>query len=416
MSEKQSSTEKDQAVLNPRSTKRNWAPYWLILPALIYLALFFAWPMFRGLSLAVWDDEAILRLHTEADVESEVAGSLPQGTQVAILESQGNVMNEEALAESNLVTEIWFRISTEDAAIQGWTSEARVRVREEDDAGNATVGSIRRKLASGADPQTEVYAEPNAASEIIGKLDANQRVNILAQTTLEVWYLISGEEDGKVVEGWTPSRYIQTYGEGETGRIDSGNAGELTAKYFQRMVNDRFFWPAMGATFLLMILIIPVQFVLAIIMALVIQAQLKGNSFFLYVFAIALGVSDLAAGIVWFSIFTQYGFLNTILQGLGLIDAAHRLPDGADTLLDHHCHLAGRSLARHSHRHGHRRLRFAGHLRRGHGGRRHLWGEHVAASSLRDSAHVEAQPTGGAHSAHHPGLAGLRRGHRPERR
>jgi len=48
---------------------------------------------------------------------------------------------------------------------------------------------------------------------------------------------------------------------------------------------------------------------------------LKGSGLFLYVFAIALGVSDLAVGIVWYSIFTQLGFLNSILQGLGLIDA-----------------------------------------------------------------------------------------------
>ncbi|HEX6035696.1 MAG TPA: sugar ABC transporter permease, partial [Anaerolineales bacterium] len=35
----------------------------------------------------------------------------------------------------------------------------------------------------------------------------------------------------------------------------------------------------------------------------------------------ALGISDLAVGILWYSIFTQSGFLNSILQGLGLIDS-----------------------------------------------------------------------------------------------
>jgi len=87
------------------------------------------------------------------------------------------------------------------------------------------------------------------------------------------------------------------------------------------MVNDRFFWPALRTTLLLIVLIIPAQFVLAIIMALVIQANLKGSGIFLYIFAIALGVSDLAVGILWYSIFTQSGYLNSILQGLGLIDA-----------------------------------------------------------------------------------------------
>jgi multiple sugar transport system permease protein len=36
--------------------KRNWAPYILILPSLIYLALFFAWPMVQGLVLAVREE------------------------------------------------------------------------------------------------------------------------------------------------------------------------------------------------------------------------------------------------------------------------------------------------------------------------------------------------------------------------
>jgi multiple sugar transport system permease protein len=87
------------------------------------------------------------------------------------------------------------------------------------------------------------------------------------------------------------------------------------------MVNDRFFWPALRTTLLIIVLVIPVQFVLSIIMALVIQANLRGTNFFLYIFSIALGISDLAVGILWYSIFTQLGFLNSILQGLGLIDA-----------------------------------------------------------------------------------------------
>jgi multiple sugar transport system permease protein len=86
------------------------------------------------------------------------------------------------------------------------------------------------------------------------------------------------------------------------------------------MVSDRFFMPAFRTTLLLTVLIIPAQFVLAIIMALVIQAELKGTSIFLYIFSIALGVSDLAVGILWYSIFTQLGYLNSILLSLGLID------------------------------------------------------------------------------------------------
>ena len=304
--------------------RRNWAPFLLILPSIIYLAIFFAWPMFRAMTLAVWDESAILRLHAEADAGSAAAGALPRGAAVAILERQGNELDLDASNASNLKTEIWFQIRGEDRsgqAVEGWAQETRVRVREQDASGRPLAGTIRRKLGSDVDPLTDVFSEANIVSPVVGKLDANAQVAIVGQSVLELWYLVRGAGDGEPVEGWAQSRYIQVYGDGETGRIDRGNAGELTPRYIQAMVGDRFFWPAFWTTLLLMVLIIPVQFVLAIIMALIIQQQLRGNTVFLYIFAIALGVSDLAVGIVWYAIFTQYGYLNSILQSLGLINA-----------------------------------------------------------------------------------------------
>jgi multiple sugar transport system permease protein len=70
-----------------------------------------------------------------------------------------------------------------------------------------------------------------------------------------------------------------------------------------------------------MVLILPVQFVLAIVMALVIQSRIRANTLFLYIFAIPLGAADLAVGLVFFSIFTQNGYLNSLLVQLGLLDA-----------------------------------------------------------------------------------------------
>jgi multiple sugar transport system permease protein len=40
----------------------------------------------------------------------------------------------------------------------------------------------------------------------------------------------------------------------------------------------------------------------------------------LYIFTIPLGLSDLAAGIIWLAIFEQSGFLNSMLVGLGLVE------------------------------------------------------------------------------------------------
>ena len=46
----------------------------------------------------------------------------------------------------------------------------------------------------------------------------------------------------------------------------------------------------------------------------------KGRDLILYVWTIPLGISDLAAGIIWLAIFEQSGFLNSMLSGLGLIE------------------------------------------------------------------------------------------------
>lgn len=96
--------------------------------------------------------------------------------------------------------------------------------------------------------------------------------------------------------------------------------GAFSFASIERMVGDSNFRNAVTTTLALVVLVLPIQFFLAISMAMVVNAKLKGQSMWLYVFALPLGISELAAGIVWVSIFTQSGWLNTILQGLGIID------------------------------------------------------------------------------------------------
>jgi multiple sugar transport system permease protein len=304
--------------------KRNWAPYLLILPSLIYLALFFAWPMVQGLILAVREDRALLTLRSEPQRGSSAVGQLPRGAQVDILDREGNFVPPEDLQLANLITEVWFDVraeTPEGQQIEGWVPERRVRIREQDEDGNPVSGTIRPILGASADPLTSVHFEPDDDSEVLGRLESQAPVAIQDQVTLEVWYLVHGTFGDETIEGWTQSRYIRLLGDSTIGRIEQGDTGRFTNLYIQRMVNDRFFMPALRTTLLLIVMIIPVQFILSIIMALVIQANLKGSGLFLYIFAIALGVSDLAVGIVWYSIFTHFGYLNSILQSLGLIDA-----------------------------------------------------------------------------------------------
>src|SRR5256885_3304117 len=95
--------------------------------------------------------------------------------------------------------------------------------------------------------------------------------------------------------------------------------GGFTLENFQRMVADVNFSDAWRNTLLLLILIVPLQIVLALAMALLINSRFRGHGFFLYIYAIPLAISDLAAGILWLAVFTERGYLNSALQSAGVI-------------------------------------------------------------------------------------------------
>jgi multiple sugar transport system permease protein len=89
---------------------------------------------------------------------------------------------------------------------------------------------------------------------------------------------------------------------------------------FERMHDDLRFGEALRSTLLLIVVIVPVQFALAVAMALLVNASIKGRGLFLYIFLLPLAISDLAAGIVWSAIFTERGYLNTVLEKVGVLD------------------------------------------------------------------------------------------------
>ena len=99
--------------------------------------------------------------------------------------------------------------------------------------------------------------------------------------------------------------------------------GVWTFEPFRMMYHDIRFGQALRFTVIFIGIIIPIQFALALTMALIANSRIRGRMLFLFIFILPLGVSDLAAGLVWSSIFTQHGYLNTILQDLGLRSAPY---------------------------------------------------------------------------------------------
>jgi multiple sugar transport system permease protein len=92
------------------------------------------------------------------------------------------------------------------------------------------------------------------------------------------------------------------------------------ADSWERMWNDAYFARALRNTLLLTVIVVPVQLVLAMGMALLLQSRPKFAGTHFYLWTIPLAMSELAAGLVWLSIFANHGYLNSFLSWLGLGD------------------------------------------------------------------------------------------------
>jgi len=96
--------------------------------------------------------------------------------------------------------------------------------------------------------------------------------------------------------------------------------GTWSTGNFVRMAGDLNFASALRNTFALVIVVIPLQIALALVMALMLQKLQRGRDLVLWIWAIPLGISDLAAGLVWLAILSDSGYLNSVLYTLGAID------------------------------------------------------------------------------------------------
>ncbi len=95
--------------------------------------------------------------------------------------------------------------------------------------------------------------------------------------------------------------------------------GAWTGQYVSKMLGDLNFSIALKNTLILVAIVVPLQMVVALGMAMMLQNMDRGRMAFLYIWTIPLGVSDLAAGLAWLAIFSDRGYFNTVLASLGFI-------------------------------------------------------------------------------------------------
>jgi multiple sugar transport system permease protein len=106
----------------------------------------------------------------------------------------------------------------------------------------------------------------------------------------------------------------------QTVALSLTDAGAWSAENYRRMATDLNFGAALRNTFLLVAVVVPIQVALALAMAAMLAKLPRGRDLVLWIWTIPLGISDLAAGLVWLAILQDRGYLNSALAGLGLVD------------------------------------------------------------------------------------------------
>ncbi|AKO99042.1 MULTISPECIES: carbohydrate ABC transporter permease [Marinovum] len=94
----------------------------------------------------------------------------------------------------------------------------------------------------------------------------------------------------------------------------------FTLDNFREVVSYWKFPISLKNTLLLAAAVVPIQLALSLLMATMVTRMEKGRDLVLYVWTIPLGISDLAAGLIWLAIFEQSGFLNSMMHGMGIVD------------------------------------------------------------------------------------------------
>jgi multiple sugar transport system permease protein len=96
--------------------------------------------------------------------------------------------------------------------------------------------------------------------------------------------------------------------------------GSFSFGNFASIAGDINFNDALINTFEVVLLAVPLQLALALGMAMMLRNLKRGRDIVIWIWSIPLGISDLAAGLVWLAILTDHGYLNTILLHLGIVD------------------------------------------------------------------------------------------------
>ena len=89
---------------------------------------------------------------------------------------------------------------------------------------------------------------------------------------------------------------------------------------YKELFADPLFWKVLGQTLLYLVLVVPALVFLPIFLAILVNQQLKGITFFRSIYYLPVVTSMVVVGIAWKWMYADQGVLNYILDTFGIID------------------------------------------------------------------------------------------------
>jgi len=100
----------------------------------------------------------------------------------------------------------------------------------------------------------------------------------------------------------------------------TSQSGGFSFENFITLAGNSTFWKALRYTLFFLVTIVPLQVLLAFLLALFVNSRFRGYMIVLYVISIPLALSDVSAALMTYNIFTAHGFLNKVLMKFGIIE------------------------------------------------------------------------------------------------
>ena len=101
--------------------------------------------------------------------------------------------------------------------------------------------------------------------------------------------------------------------------------GGFTVQNFALVFQDPSFWPAVRNTAIIVIFSVTLEFIIAMLLAFLINAKFPGSSAFLFVAMIPMALPPMAVAAMWQTGLTAHGWFNSLLYYLGFLEEGQKI-------------------------------------------------------------------------------------------